>query len=272
MASFVSSRRQFFRQAGASAAILGLPKALWPGDGPALALPLADLHVHPSPGLSIARAAELSRERKVEFGMVEHVGPEYAIRTDADLKRYVDSVRQSGMWAGMQPTFPGWRKLFSAELVAQLDYVAMDALELPNPDGSRWLIWRPDTKVDDEDKFMERYLRFNLQIIDTEAIDILAAATVLPAVLTPEYDALWTEERVRALIDAALAHRVALEITQYFQQPQPKLIRLAKAAGLKLTFGTNARTEETVGVMPYCIRMAQECQLTAADIWRPRRG
>jgi histidinol phosphatase-like PHP family hydrolase len=233
--------------------------------------PLFDLHVHPSGRLSIAQAGEIAKQKGMAFGMVDHLGPRDRIRTNKDLKQYIEAVRNAGMYVGMQPTFPGWRRLFDKKLYEQLDYILMDALEIPNPDGSRWLIWRDDTEVDDKEAFMDRYLDFYLQIITTENIDVLAATAYLPPSLQDDYDTLWNEKRMRTLIDAAVKHKVALEITQYYQRPTARFVRMAKAAGAKFTFGTNSRTERAVGYIPYCIKIAQECSLTANDMWLPQR-
>jgi hypothetical protein len=269
------SRRGFLQKAAlgwASAQAVGrMPSAaLQASEKPKLDFPLFDLHVHPSNRLSIARAGEIAKARKMLFGMVEHLGPHYRIKTNEDLKQYIDAVRKAGMFVGLQPTFPNWRKLFDKGLLKQVDYILMDALEIPNPDGSRWLIWRSDTEVDDKEAFMDRYLDFYLQIITTEDIDVLAATAFLPLCLKEDYDKLWTEKRMRTLIDAAVKNKVALEITQYYQRPTARFVRMAKAAGAKFTFGTNSRTEQAVGTIPYCIKMTHECGLTAKDIWLPK--
>jgi len=271
-----TTRREFLGNAAAGLASIqavGLIATLPVGarEKTELDFPLYDLHVHPSGQLLIARAGEIAREKGIPFGMVEHVGPHNAILTNEDLQRYIDAVRQAGMYVGLQPTFPEWRKLFDKKVYGQVDYILMDALELPNPDGSRWLIWRDDTEVDDKEAFMHRYLDFYLQILTTENIDVLAATAFLPRSLMADYDALWTEKRMQTLIDAAVKKKVALEITQYYQRPTARFVRMAKAAGAKFTFGTNSRTEPAVGTIPYCIKLAHECGLTAKDMWLPRR-
>jgi hypothetical protein len=232
---------------------------------------LFDLHVHPSRQLSIAQAGEVAKAKGMAFGMVEHLGRRYAIKTNEDLKQYIEAVLEAGMYVGLQPTFPGWRKLFDKKLYEQVDYILMDALEIPKVDGSRWLIWRADTKVTDKEAFMDRYLDFYVQILTTEDLDVLAATAYLPPCLKDDYDKLWNEKRMQTLIDTAVKNKVALEIAQHFQRPTARFVRMAKAAGAKFTFGTNSRTERAVGTIPYCIKLAQECGLTAKDMWLPRR-
>ncbi len=271
-----STRRSLLKRAAAGWASIqaaGLMSSVpvRAGEEAKLDFPLFDLHVHPSGRLSIAQAGEIAREKGMAFGMVDHLGPRYRIRTNEDLKQYIEAVRKADMYVGMQPTFPGWRRLFDKKLYQQLDYILMDALEIPNPDGSRWKIWRDDTEVDDKEAFMDRYLDFYLQIIATEKIDVVAATAYLQPSLQGDYDKLWNEKRMRTLIDAAVKNKVALEITQYYQRPTARFVRMAKAAGAKFTFGTNSRTESAVGTIPYCIKIAQECGLTAKDMWLPKR-
>ena len=230
-----------------------------------------DLHVHPSGRLSIARAGEIAREKAMAFGMVEHVGPRYRIKTNEDLRQYIEAVREAGMYVGLQPTFPDWRTLFDKKLYQQLDYILMDALAIPNPDGSLWRIWRDDTEVTDKAAFMDRYMDFYLQILTTEDIDVLAATAYLPPCVRDDDATLWNEKRMQTLIDAAVKNKVALEITEYYQRPTARFVRMAKAAGAKFTFGTNSRTERGVGTIPYCVRIARECGLTPKDMWLPRR-
>jgi hypothetical protein len=43
---------------------------------------------------------------------------------------------------GLQPVYPGWSKAFSKPVLDQIDYILMDALTLPKPDGGWLAIWR----------------------------------------------------------------------------------------------------------------------------------
>lgn len=45
---------------------------------------------------------------------------------------------------------------------------------------------------------------------------------------------------------------------------------MAKRAGLKFTFGSDARNH-TVGRLDYCLRVARRCRLTERDFFLPRR-
>ena len=159
--------------------------------------PVADYHVHLSPTLTIEQAVALGKERGVQIGIVEHPGPDEKIKSDADLKQYIDGLRNYPVRIGLQPIYAGWSKTLSKSLVDQLDYVLMDALTLPNPDGTWLAIWQIDTHVDDEDAFMTRYMQFIEQVMTTEPIDIFAWPTFLPVPIARQYSQLWTKPRSR---------------------------------------------------------------------------
>jgi len=233
--------------------------------------PFVDLHVHLSGQLSIEQAMRVARERGVKFGIVEHPGHNYKIKTDQDLKRYLDMLTPHPVYKGIQPVYPKWRKAFSKELLAKVEYVLMDAQTLPNPDGTFWRIWRPGTVVTDKQKFMDRYVDYFVQILTTECLNILAAPLYLPRCIAQDYKTLWTPKRVQTIIDLAVKHRVAIEISESFRVPDAALVKLAKAAGAKFTFGTNSRHPQTAGRLNYCKTIVKKCGLTKKDMYLPTR-
>jgi histidinol phosphatase-like PHP family hydrolase len=232
--------------------------------------PVADYHVHLSPTLSIDQALQLGKERGVQLGIVEHPGPGYPINTDADLKQYIDGLRKYPVRIGLQPVYPGWSKAFSKALLDELDYVLMDALTLPRPEGGWLPIWQIDTMVDDEEAFMTRYLQFIEQVLTTEPIDIFGWPTFLPVPIARQYSQLWTPPRTTRIIDLAKARKIAIEINEVAHVPDEAFITQAKRAGLKFTFGTDSRNQNAAHLY-YCYQMAQKCRLTEADMFVPTR-
>jgi histidinol phosphatase-like PHP family hydrolase len=237
--------------------------------------PVADYHVHLSPTLSIEEAITLGHQRQVQIGVVEHPGPGFPINTDADLKRYIDGLRRYPVRIGLQPVYAGWSKSFSKSLLDELDYILMDALTLPRPEGGWLAIWQIDTMVDDEEEFMTRYMRFIEQVLTTEPIDIFAWPTFLPVPIARQYKELWTSQRVQRIIslcgDRAQRPRdrkIAIEINEVAHVPDENFILQAKRASLKFTFGTDARNQNAAHFY-YCYQMAQKCGLTEADMFVP---
>ena len=149
----------------------------------------------------------------------------------------------------------------------------LDALTLPNPDGTYTAIWQIDTMVDDAEAFMQRYMQFIEQILTTEPIDIFGWPTFLPVPIARHYADLWTTQRIDKIIDLC-AHpqktfrtkKIAIEINELSHVPDENFIKRAKQAGLKFTFGTDSRNQNAAH-FHYCYQMAQRCGLTEADMF-----
>jgi len=232
--------------------------------------PVADYHVHLSPQLSIEQAINLGKARQVEIGILEHPRPGYKIPTDADLQQYIDGLRPYPVRIGLQPVYAGWSKSFSKSLLDQLDYVLMDALTVPRPEGGWVAIWQIDTMVDDEEEFMARYMKFIEQVLTTEHIDVFGWPTFLPVPIARQYKQLWTHGRIERIIDLAKAGKIAIEINEVAHVPDENFVVAAKRAGLKFTFGTDARNQNAAHFY-YCYEIAQKCHLTEADMFVPKR-
>jgi histidinol phosphatase-like PHP family hydrolase len=115
---------------------------------------------------------------------------------------------------------------------------------------------------------MEMYVK-RIQGVMREPIDIYANATFLPDQIAPEYDVLWTQERMKKVIDAAVANDVAIEINNRYKIPNATFIKMAKAAGAKFSFGTNNAGAE-LGRLEYPIQMVKQCGLVWQDIFVPK--
>ena len=71
------------------------------------------------------------------------------------------------------------------------------------------------------------------------------------------------------VIAALVEGGVALEINNGLRKPSPSIIKKAKKAGVKFTFGTNNGGANDLGRMDYAIQMVTECGLTPGDMWIP---
>jgi histidinol phosphatase-like PHP family hydrolase len=108
-----------------------------------------------------------------------------------------------------------------------------------------------------------------LGILEREPIDIYVNPTFLPDVLAKDYDKLWTEERAKKVVEAAARNHVAIEINNRYKLPSPALIKMAKAAGCKFTFGTNNAGPDDLGRCEYGLSMVRECRLVWQDFFVP---
>lgn len=227
--------------------------------------PLIDYHVHLTEQFTIETAVKLSQELNVKFGIVDHPGPQTGIQTDDDLLRYVEKLRKYPVYVGLQPMHRNWANGFSQKALDQLDFVLMDADTVPLGGNAYLEIWRHNNYIADVEAFMQLYLDHVENILKYEPIDIFARPTYLPVNFGRYYDALWTTERVERIIQLAKERDIAFEISTPMHVPKKEIILAAKNAGLKFTFGTNARNFDA-GKLHYGLKMVEECDLCQANM------
>ena len=262
-------RRNFIRNATlATGALLTTPLTMNCADNTDVNdFSLTDLHVHTTNTFTIDKMMKISKQRRVKFGIVEHPAV-WAIKNDADLKRYIEKMRKYPVYVGLQPMTPGWASVFSPELLKQLDYVLMDPQTIPLGNGQYQRIYELETYVEDTEAFMKRYMEHSLYILQEEPINIFGWPLFLPVCIARDYYTLWTEDRMNQIIQAAKAKNIALEINDMAHTPHEKFILMAKQQGLKFTFGSDSRNDNA-GRLEYCKAIAAKCNLEAGDFYVP---
>ncbi len=270
------SRRQFLEVSGG---LVAAPLVLGAADEKAShavastsSIPRVDLHVHLD-NSTIDAVAALSKELGVKFGIVQHAGTKenkypVVLSSDAELEQYVSSLNGRDVYKGIQAEWTDWATPFSKGALKKLDYVLSDAMTMPGPDGRRMKLWEATAVIGEPQAFMDKYVDWHEHRMATEPLDIFANVTWLPEKLMADYDALWTEPRVKKVIDAAVKHRVALEISGSLKLPKLPFLKVAKAAGAKFSFGTNGRYPK-MGLIEYCLEAAKEVGITRQDVYLP---
>ena len=198
---------------------------------------------------------------------MDNIGRGWTIETDDQLRAFLDSVAGMPMYVGLQVNDRDWMHRHSPELIQRLDYVLADTMIMPMPDdgGPPVKLWLADQyTIDDAEAWMERYMRHNLRVL-SEPITILANPTYLPPAVEKLYDQLWTDQRMRQVIEAAVANHVALEINASSPWPHERFIRIARSMGAKFTFGTNNSDAKPLSVSR-CIDVISRLGLTADDL------
>jgi hypothetical protein len=240
-------------------------------------LPKMDLHFHLNyEGQSLANAAlvyekasTLSKERGVILGIAEElVNDDIKINDSLVLDR-IALAKKNSLYLALQVSRRDWLNIFSKEVLKKVDYILADAMIFPNKDGRMMRIWVPNTQLGEPQEFMELYVAHNLKVL-AEPINIWANPTYLPDALKSRYDELWTNARMKSLIEAAIKNNVAIEINSTFKIPNAKFIKMAKAAGAHFTFGSNTHGLGA-GDITWSINMAKECGLTKDDFFIPKR-
>ena len=275
------SRRRFLSRTAAASALAGCcspPALLSAQRAPAAEAKVrgVDFHVHLE-NSPIDKVLEVARERGLKFGIVEHAGTEanqYAdlLSNDAELRRYLVLLEGKPVFKGIQAEWTDWMSCFSTAVLAQLDYVLTDAMTFPGKDGQRVKLWTPDAtqQVDmtDQQKFMDRYVDWHVEIMAREPIDILANTTWLPAGMLEHWELYWTPPRMQKVIDAALKYGIALEISSGLKLPKMPFLKLAKDAGAKFSFGSNGHYPN-MAKLDYSFEMAKQLDLKPADMFTP---
>jgi histidinol phosphatase-like PHP family hydrolase len=235
-----------------------------------------DFHVHLD-NSTIDKALELSRERRLKFGIVEHAGTKEnqyptLLSNDTELRRYLAMLEGKPVFKGIQAEWTDWKSCFSPAALAQLDYVLTDAMTFPGKDSRRVKLWASDVaqQVDMSDKqaFMDRFVDWHVEVMAREPVDILANTTWLPAGMLEEWELYWTPPRMKKVIAAALKYGIALEISSSYKLPKLPFLKLAKAAGAKFSFGSNGRYPN-MGKLDYSFEMAKQLDLKPADMFTP---
>ena len=232
--------------------------------------PLINYHIHLKGDLTLEKALEHSRETGVFYGIAANCGLKFPITNDQGIHDYLKKLEGQPCFVGMQAEGREWPTLFSKEAIAKFDYIFTDAMTIVDHRGRRARLWMPEeVDIPDKQAFMELLVRTIEEILDNEPVDIYANPTYLPDVLVKEYDALWTPERLKRVIDAASRNGVAVEISNRLKLPKADFIRQAKQAGIKFTLGTN-NVDAKLGREEYALQMIRQCKLTPGDMFLPK--
>lgn len=231
--------------------------------------PVLDYHVHLKEDLTLELAKSQSRKLGINYALAPNCGVGFPITTDAQVVEYLEGMKGQPFLQAMQGEGREWATTFSESVRMQFDYVFTDALTFTDRKGNRTRLWMPDEVfIDDEQKYMDLIVEKICRVILDEPMDIYVNPNFLPDVMNDRYDMFWTDERQNKVIDALVSTGKVLEINQRYKIPNRPFIQKAKDAGLKFSFGTN-NADSKLGKLEYCIQMAQECGITAQDMYNP---
>ncbi len=232
-------------------------------------IPMADLHVHLKGRLTLEEALTLSRRTGIMYGIAVNCGLGFAVHSDEGVRAFFDSIRGAPVFTALQGEGREWHTLVSPETRARFDYVFTDAMTWTNDNGKRMRLWiKNEVEVGDPQRFMDMLVDRTVGILKNEPIHVWVNPTFLPDEIAPDYDKLWTPERMDRVISAAKEKGIAIEINNRYRIPSLAFIQRAKQAGVRFTCGTNNSGPE-LGRMEYCLDTIQAAQLTWRDFWVP---
>jgi len=229
-----------------------------------------DYHVHLRGGMTVEKAIQRQAATGIKIGVLRNLGKGWPLETDDQLRAFLDGVDGRPVFVGVQVNDRDWMTKHSPQLLERLDYVLADTMIMPMPDDDSEPVklWMTDRyTIDDPEAWMERYMRHNLRVL-SEPIAILANPTYLPKPVEHLYDRLWTDERMRRIIRAAIQNGVALEINARSGLPHDRFLRMAKQMGAKFTFGSNNHDDRPIDMGRY-VEAIDRYGLTKGDLYVP---
>lgn len=236
-------------------------------------VPRVDYHAHPENGMTVEKALEISSRRGVKLGLVEHASIKespvsHRLSTDEELRAWVKTLKGKPVYCGIQAEGMDWHRHFSKPVIAQLDYVLGDALTMPYG-GKPVKLWTAEFSTTNPQDFMDRYVDYHIEVMAKQPLDILANPTFLPAVLQPDAARLWTEKRMRRIVEAAKKYSMAIEINTKYRVPSMPFLQMAKSEGLQFSFGSNAHTADAIGEIAWCVEVWKKLALPPSRFFRP---
>ena len=234
---------------------------------------LTDWHIHIRGGMTMEKAVARQEDSEIRSAVLENFGREWPLSDNAKLREFLDAqdrLQPSGrrIPVGIQVNDRDWFKVIDPALRKRLDYVLADTMILGvNADGKARRLWLPDVTIEDPAAWMEQYMAHNLRILD-EPVSILANPTYLPPCIAAQYDQLWTEARMRQVIEKAVAKGIALEIQLGSDFPKPAFLKLAKRMGAKFSLGSNNFDDKTKDPGRW-FETISTLDLKPGDLWQP---
>jgi hypothetical protein len=235
-------------------------------------IPMVDYHVHLKGGLTLEQVLARSRRDGIQYGLAVNCGKGFPVQDDDGARRFVESLQGQPVFIAMQCEGREWVRMFTHKSIDLFDYLFTDSMTWTDRQGRRMRLWIPEEvgTIADPQEFMETLVERAVGILENEPIQIYANPTFLPDVLAKDYDRLWTDERIAKVVEAAARHHVAIEINNRYRLPGIRVLRAAKQAGCKFSFGSNNGGPDDLRRPEYGLQMVEECKLGWQDFFIPR--
>ena len=242
--------------------------------------PVVNWHVHVKGGWTSRQAYAKSLADGINYGVSVNIygkivhkgdgGFGRMIETDDEALEYLSSMGGWPFMHGFQGEGRKWTASFTEKSLAACDFLFTDSMTIV--DRNRQIrLYRPEEFTLNgrtAEEWMDFYVSQIELILDNEPADIYANPMFLPPGLAKDADVLWTDARIDRVLDTLARHKIALEINSRYRIPSHKVLRKAKARGVKFTFGTN-NVDANVGRLEWSLEAVRECGIVKGDMWFP---
>ncbi len=196
-----------------------------------------------------------------------------------DIVRYLDHAKSLGIPVGGEANIgPDFE--MPDEILNRFDYIVSSVHRIDAPDApfifNRWFAMRSGFISAWPGYYRERaseYLNLAYKQMERHLgryrTDILGHCTAFPCYDDIPY---WSQELIdweEDVVALCKKYGVAMEISSMFCCPYERMLRKAKAAGVKFSFASDAHKLEHVGNLRYSLEMASVLGLTDEDLFIP---
>ena len=234
-------------------------------------VPMVDYRVNLRNGLTLERALEKSWRDGIEYGLTFNGGTRGALKDDAGAREWLDRMRNHPVFLAFYAEGPEWTKVYSRKTIASFDYILGDVMSWTDDHGRAFRLSDPSSvgQIGDSEAFMDQLVERTVGFLEQQPVDIFSNPTYLPAPIAKNYDALWTEDRMRKVIEAAAKNQVAIEINNRRRLPSRKFVEMAKTEGCKFSFGTDNEGIDDLQRCEYGFEIYKGCKLEWQDFFTP---
>ena len=242
--------------------------------------PVINYHAHAKGGFTPDIAYDKCLVDGINYGLAVNIygkimhqgdgGVGRMIETDDEALEYLRNMSEMPVINGFQGEGRKWTMSFTQKSLSKCDYIFTDSMTVV--DHNRQIrLYRPDEMTYNgrsPEEWMEFYVDQIEKILTNEPADIYVNPLYLPRELAPRFDELWTDARINRVLDVLAKYKIALEINSLSRLPGHRVIRMAKARGIKFTFGTNNQNAN-IGRLEWALEAVKACGIEKGDMWFP---
>ena len=231
-----------------------------------------DLHLHStfSDGRSsVPQLVERANNIGFVFTISDHYSMDMAMRDNDALAAYLETLERYPVYRAVEVDL-GQQLPISPQNRARLDYVIGSMHNVVTEVGTRLPI-RNGEPEGGYDRYMELYIAAFRRDVLAGTVQMIGHPTFLPLIRPGRHDELWTPERRRAYIEAAVQSGVGLEISTRYNVPTPLFMREALEAGARFAVGSDSHWLDRTADITLPLRYVEEFGIPEDRFFLPER-
>ncbi len=232
-----------------------------------------DLHLHStfSDGrASVPQLVERANSIGFVFAVSDHYSVSQQMNDDTKLAAYLDELEKYPVYRAVEMDL-GQQLPVSPENAARLDYRIGSMHNVVTEAGERFTVSYNQEPKEGYGRYMELYLAAFTRDVLAGTVQMIGHPTHLPEVPSGAQERLWTPERRRTYIEAAVASGVALEISTRYNVPSPVFMREALDAGVRFAVGSDSHWLDRTADIALPLRYVEEYKIPADRFFLPER-